>query len=140
MRLSLAFIMPESTEAQDWIAHKVKAAKLGEKLRQTILIILPEIKEIPNIKGAFITYAIGEDNEDTVVVIRSDGPFWSLGFYRGRELPDPDGLLKGNGRLHAAAIIAGRADVESGALRTLLESAYAAALKRKEARGKENST
>ena len=47
--------MPESTEAQDWIAHKGKAAKLGEKLRQTILNILPEIKEVPNLKAAFIT-------------------------------------------------------------------------------------
>ena len=79
--------MPESTEAQDWIAHKGKAAKLGEKLRQTILTVLPNIKEIPNIKGAFITYAIGDDYEDTVVVMRSDGPVWSLGFYRGRDPP-----------------------------------------------------
>jgi hypothetical protein len=134
MRLSLALIMPESTEAQDWMAHKGKAAKLGEKLRQTILTILPDINEIPNLKGAFITYAIGDDYEDTVIVIRSDGPLWSIGFYRGRELPDPEGLLKGNGRLHAAAIIAGRADVESGALRALIESAYDAALKRKEER------
>ena len=126
--------MPESTEAQDWIAHKGKAAKLGEKLRQTILTVLPNIKEIPNIKGAFITYAIGDDYEDTVVVMRSDGPVWSLGFYRGRELPDPEGLLQGNGRLHAAAIIAGKADVESEALRALIESAYGTALKRKEER------
>jgi len=131
--------MPESTEAQDWIAHKGKAAKLGEKLRQTILNILPDIKEVPNLKGGFITYAIGDDNEDTVVVIRSDGPIWSIGFNRGRELSDPEGLLKGNGRLHAAAIIAGRADVESGALRALIESAYDAALKRKEAREKAGS-
>jgi hypothetical protein len=134
--MPLALTMPESTEAQDWIAHKGKAAKLGEKLRQTILTILPDIKEVPNLKGGFITYAIGDDNEDAVVVIRSDGPIWSIGFYRGRELPDPEGLLKGNGRLHAAAIIAGRADVESEALHTLLLAAYDAALGRKEARQK----
>ena len=131
--------MPELTEAQDWIAHKGKAAKLGEKLRQTILTILPDIIEIPNPKGGFITYAIGENSEDTVIVIRSDGPVWSVGFYRGRQLPDPNGLLKGNGRLHAAAIIAGRTDVESEALRTLIESAYDAALRRKEEREKKGS-
>ena len=132
-------IMPETSEAQDWIAHKGKAAKLGEKLRQAILTILPDITEIPNIKGAFITYGIGEDYQDTVVVIRSDGPIWSLGFYRGRELPDPNGLLKGNGRLHAVAMIAGRSDVESEALRTLLLAAYDAALERKRARLKDGS-
>ena len=123
--------MPEISTVQDWIAHKGKAAKLGEKLRQTILTILPDIRETPNLKAAFITYAIGDDHEDTVVIIRSDGPVWSLGFYRGRELPDPNGLLTGNGRLHAAVSIAGRADVESEALRTLLMAAYEAALKRK---------
>jgi hypothetical protein len=126
--------MPEMSTAQDWIAHKGKAAKLGEKLRQTILTILPDIKEIPNLKASFITYAIGDDYEDTVVIIRSDGPAWSVGFYRGRELPDPAGLLGGNGRLHAAVNIAGRADVESEALRTLLMMAHEAALKRKEER------
>jgi hypothetical protein len=127
--------MPEPTTAQDWIAHKGKAAKLGEKLRQTILTILPDIVEVPNIKAGFITYGVGEDYEDSVVVIRSDGPFWTLGFYRGRELPDPDGLLQGNGRLHAAAIIAGRADVESDSLRNLVLAAHEAALKRKKERG-----
>ena len=120
--------------AQDWIAHKGKAAKLGEKLRQTILTILPDIKEVPNLKAAFITYAIGDDYEDTIVIIRSDGPAWSIGFYRGRELPDPEGLLSGNGRLHAAVNIAGRADVESEAFKSLLIAAYEAALKRKEER------
>jgi Domain of unknown function (DU1801) len=128
--------MPEPSEAQDWIAHKGKAAKLGEKLRQMILTTLPDVTEMPNIKAAFVSYVIGEDHDDTVVLIRSDGPFWSLGFYRGRELPDPNGLLKGNGRVHAAAVIAGRADVESEALRTLLLTAYDAAVKRKEARQK----
>lgn len=126
--------MPEPATAQDWIAHKGKAAKLGEKLRQTILAILPDIEEIPNIKAGFISYGVGGEYEDTVVIIRSDGPVWTLGFYRGRELPDPDGLLQGNGRLHAATIIAGRADVESEALRDLLLAAHGAALKRKKDR------
>jgi hypothetical protein len=126
--------MPEPTTAQDWIAHKGKAAKLGEKLRQTIMAILPDIVEVPNFKAGFISYGVGADYEDTVVVIRSDGPVWSMGFYRGRDLPDPEGLLKGNGRLHAAAVIAGRADLESGALRDLLLAANRVALERKKNR------
>lgn len=134
MPSSLVRPMPEPSTAQDWIAHKGKAAKLGEKLRQAILTILPDIVEAPNLKAGFISYGVGEDYEDTVVIIRSDGPVWSLGFYRGRELPDPHGLLKGNGRLHAAAIIAGRADVESEALRDLLLAANEAALRRKRER------
>ncbi len=88
----------------------------------------------PEPQGRFHILWVGTGYEDTVVIIRSDGPVWSLGFYRGRELPDPNGLLKGNGRLHAAAIIAGRADVESEALRELLLAANEAALQRKRAR------
>ncbi|MGD0819016.1 MAG: hypothetical protein ABR986_11585 [Methanomassiliicoccales archaeon] len=123
--------MSEPSTAQDWIAHKGKAAKLGLTLRQTILNILPDITETLDLKAAMVSYGIGDRYEDTVVIIRSDGPIWSLGFYRGRELPDPNRLLSGNGRLHAAVNIAGRADVESEALKTLIIAAYEAALERK---------
>jgi hypothetical protein len=123
--------MSVPSTAQDWIAHKGKAAKLGLTLRQTILNMLPDIRETLDLKAAMVSYGISEAYEDTVVIIRSDGPFWSLGFYRGRELPDPKGLLTGNGRLHAAVIIAGRADVESEGLKDLIMAAYEAALRRK---------
>jgi hypothetical protein len=131
--------MPETSTAQEWIAHKGKAAKLGLTLRQTILNILPDIKETLDLKAAMVSYGLGAEYEDTVVIIRSDGPVWSLGFYRGRELPDPDRLLRGNGRLHAVVNIAGRADVESEALKALLLAAYGKALERKELRGKSSS-
>lgn len=130
----LADIMPETSTAQEWIAHKGKASKLGLTLRQTILDILPDINETLDLKASIISYGIGEGYENTVVIIRSDGPVWSLGFYRGRELPDPNQLLSGNGRLHAVVKITGRADVESEGLKTLIQEAYAAALRRKETR------
>ncbi len=134
MPLSLMRIVPETSTAKEWIAHKGKAAKLGLTLRQTILNILPDVKETLDLKAAMVSYGLGPEYEDTVIILRSDGPAWSLGFYRGRELPDPNRLLRGNGRLHAAVSIAGRADVESEALKVLLKEAYRRALERKELR------
>jgi hypothetical protein len=130
MPWSLEHIMPE-TSAQDWITHKGKASKLGLVVRQTILDEMPGIKENLDLKGSFVTYGIGDGHEDTVVIIRSAGQTWTIGFYRGRELPDPERLLGGGGRLHAAVIVGRRADIESEAMKDLLKEAYAAAVKRK---------
>ena len=44
----------------------------------------------------------------------------------------PESVLSGNGRSHAVAVIAGRADADSESLRTLLKEAYAAAIRRKD--------
>jgi hypothetical protein len=83
-------------------------------------------------KAGLLAYMVGEGYKGTVVVLRHSKAGWTIGFYRGRELPDPDGILSGNGRSHAVAVIAGRADADSESLRTLLKEAYAAAIRRKD--------
>jgi hypothetical protein len=133
MPWSLEHIMPE-TSTQDWITHKGKASNLGLAVRQTILDMMPDVKETLDLKGSFVTYAIGDGHEDLVVIIRSAGQTWTIGFYRGRELPDPQQLLGGAGRLHAAIVVGRRADIESEAMKELLREAYAAAVKRKDER------
>jgi hypothetical protein len=124
--------MAEMTAAEEWIAHMGKASKLGLHIRSVILTVIPEAEEVVDEKASLLAYMVGEGYKGTVVVLRHSRTGWSIGFYRGRELPDPNGLLAGNGRLHAVVNIAGRADAESDALKTLLRGAYAAAIKRKE--------
>ena len=49
----------------------------------------------------------------------------NVGFFRGAELPDPDGLLEGNGRFMRHVKLRPNAVVDSDALKKLIESAYA---------------
>jgi hypothetical protein len=124
--------MVEMSAAEEWIAHMGKASKLGLHIRSVILNVIPGAEEVVDEKGSLLAYMVGEGYKGTVVVLRHSRTGWAIGFYRGRELPDPNGLLTGNGRMHAVVNLSGRADADSEALKTLLRDAYAAAIKRKE--------
>ena len=126
--------MPDMTPGEEWLANKGKASKLGMQIRSVIVSTIPDAEEVMDEKVGLLAYMVGEGYKGTVVVLRHSRTGWTIGFYRGRELPDPEGLLSGNGRSNAVVIIAGRADAESEALKTLLREAYSAAMKRKEAK------
>ncbi len=49
----------------------------------------------------------------------------NVGFFRGAELPDPDGLLEGTGRFMRHVKLAPERSVDEPALRRLIEAAYA---------------
>ena len=127
--------MIDMTPGEEWLANKGKASKLGMQIRSVIVRTIPDAEEVMDEKVGLLAYMVEEGYKGTVVVLRHSRTGWTIGFYRGRELPDPEGLLSGNGRSNAVAIIAGRADAESEALKTLLKEAYSAAMKRKEAKG-----
>jgi hypothetical protein len=123
--------MAEMSAGEEWIAHLGKASKLGLHIRSVILDVIPGAEEVVDEKASLLAYMVGEGYKGTVVVLRHSRTGWSIGFYRGRGLPDPNGLLSGNGRSHAVVNIAGRADADSEALKTLLREAFAAAIERK---------
>ncbi len=124
--------MADLSPGEEWIAHMGKASKLGLQIRSVIMSVIPDTEEVVDDKAGLLAYMVGEGYKGTVVVLRHSRTGWTIGFYRGRELPDPAGLLTGNGRMHAVVNVAGRADAESEALKALLIEAYAAAIKRKE--------
>jgi hypothetical protein len=68
------------------------------------------------------------------VVCVADAPFCyvgaykahaSVGFFRGSELPDPAGLLEGNGKLMRHVKIRRESPVDEAALSRLIDEAYA---------------
>jgi hypothetical protein len=48
----------------------------------------------------------------------------NVGFFRGAELPDPDGLLEGDGRFMRHVKLGPGREVDAAALTDLIESAY----------------
>ena len=49
----------------------------------------------------------------------------NVGFFRGAEIADPDGLLVGNGKLMRHVKLRPGEDIDAGALTRLIETAYA---------------
>ncbi len=48
----------------------------------------------------------------------------NVGFFRGAELADPDGLLEGTGKIMRHVKLRSQSDVDTQALKRLIESAY----------------
>ena len=57
----------------------------------------------------------------------------NVGFFRGAELPDPDGLLEGTGKFMRHVKLRPDRDIDATALRELIETAYADMQRRLEA-------
>ena len=49
----------------------------------------------------------------------------NVGFFRGAVIPDPDGLLEGSGKFMRHVKLEPERDIDAGALRKLIEIAYA---------------
>ena len=73
-------------------------------------------------------------HDDGAVVCLGDAPFASVsafrnhvnvGFYHGASLPDPAGLLEGSGKRMRHVKLRPESEVDTSALRALIEAAYA---------------
>jgi hypothetical protein len=49
----------------------------------------------------------------------------NVGFFRGAEIADPEGLLEGTGRFMRHVKLRPEEDIDAGALRSLIQTAYA---------------
>jgi len=69
--------------------------------RAYLLNTCPELIEELDEPSRIIVYRIAPGNDGIVFTLIPSRAGVKLGFYRGRTLPDPEGLLQGNGKVHA---------------------------------------
>jgi len=74
---------------------------LLQKARTFVLNVCPELIEELDEPSRIIVYRIAPGNDGIVFTLIPSSAGVKLGFYRGRTLPDPEGLLQGNGKVHA---------------------------------------
>ena len=96
------------------------------RLRQLIFGNLPDVKEQLDLPAKMIAYCYGQKYNELVCVLIPSKKGLKLGFYRGIDLPDPDNLLKGTGKLSRYAEIMCAEDIRTKALTRLLKEAYKA--------------
>ena len=97
---------------------------LAAGTRALLLSVMPNVVEVPWPRQRVIGYGVGPKKMSEhfcYVAVHKDHV--NLGFNYGAELPDPDGLLQGPGKLLRHAKINTTEDLSSPALRRLLEVA-----------------
>lgn len=96
------------------------------KLRDILYENLPEVQEQIDIPARMIAFSYGPRYAEMICTIIPSQKGLKLGFYKGTDLPDPDNLLKGNGKISRYVEIKKTEDIGSNALITLVKEAFAA--------------
>ena len=99
---------------------------LANKLGSFLINHLPDIQEIPDVPGNILGYGYGPGYKDTICAIIPSKKGVKLGFYKGVELPDPQKLLTGTGKVHKYVAINSETDIDNPALLHLLQAALKA--------------
>ena len=94
---------------------------LGFQLRKFLLKELKQITEYPDGPANIIGYGFGPGYKALVCTIIPSKKGIKLGFYKGSELPDPRKLLTGSGKVHRYVEIKSKDDIQSPAIKKLLE-------------------
>ncbi len=96
------------------------------RLREMLFANLPGITEQIDIPAKMIMYCYGQKYAEMVCTIIPSKKGLKLGFYKGVDLPDPDNLLEGMGKISRYLEISSAKQVNSAPLKKLLANALAA--------------
>src|SRR5262245_13297350 len=100
------------------------ARELAYQLRKLVVNVLPNVVEVPWPKMRMASYGVGpKKKSEHFCYIFAQTDDVNLGFYYGADLPDPEGLLQGTGKLLRHVKIREPKAIRSRALRRLLEVA-----------------
>ena len=110
-------------------------SSLGLHLREFLLAQLDGGIETPDLSASMIAYGYGTGYIDTICTIIPSKKGIKLGLYRGSELPDPEKLLTGSGKVHRYVEIKSEEDLRNRALKQLMKEAIKSWKARKQTKG-----
>lgn len=103
---------------------------LAEELLTFLYCVLPDAQEEVDLPANMIAFGYGPGYKGMVCTVIFSKKELKLGIYKGTELPDPEHLLEGTGKVHKYVAIRTPADIRRPALAALLGEAVAACRKR----------
>lgn len=106
--------------------YEERISVLGFQLRDFLLRELKAIIEYPDGPANIIGYGYGPGYKDLICTIIPSKKGIKLGFYKGTELPDPQKLLTGTGKVHKYVEIKSEKDIKNPAVKKLLTAALKA--------------
>ncbi len=101
-----------------------RVRRLATRTRALIRDVMPDVVEVPWTRQRVVGYGVGPRKmSEHFCYIAFHKNHVNLGFNYGSELPDPEGLLQGPGKLLRHVKISSPEDLSNPALRRLLEVA-----------------
>jgi hypothetical protein len=118
-------IIMENSEFESVIAsYSAEIQQLARLSRDLIYTVLPETVEVVWQKQKTVGYGTGAKKmTEQFSWLAPASKHITFGFYYGAELPDPEQLLEGSGKLLRHVKIRSEQDLAKAALRELLEHA-----------------
>ena len=96
------------------------------KIREILFANLPDIIEQIDLPARMIVYCYGQKYIEMICTIIPSKKGLKLGFYKGVDLPDPEGLLEGTGKISRYVEIKSDKQIDSTAIIQLIEKALEA--------------
>ncbi len=115
--------MEPTNKADDFLSqYNEQVFTNATMLRKAIIATLPNIIEQVDIPAKMIAYCYGQKYSELICTIIPSKKSLKLGFNWGTELPDPEYLLEGNGKISRYVVIKSQEQVKSKAIKDLLVS------------------
>ncbi len=119
--------MAEDKKIHEFLSqYKLPVYNAALQLRKIILPKLPGIIEQIDLPAKMIAYCYGQKYIEMICTIIPSRKGIKLGFYKGADLPDPQHLLQGTGKISRYVEIKAGEKINSKAVTELLKNALAA--------------
>jgi hypothetical protein len=114
------------TVRQLLIPYSEQVQSLVEQLRKLIFSVLPDIKEDADLPAKLLAYSYGPGYKHVICTIILSRNGAKLGIFNATQLPDPDKLLQGAGKVHKHVVINEPKDIKNPGVEALLKEALKA--------------
>jgi hypothetical protein len=119
--------MPKHTDIEAFLAsYPAEVTDLAHAARRLLAGALPGAEETLDQSARVIGFSYGPGYKGTVCALILSKTGVKIGLFRGSELPDPKGLLRGSGKVHRHVALETLADLKQPGLKPLLKAALAA--------------
>lgn len=105
-------------------SYDPSVADLVLKIRDVLLSELEGIQEEIDISGRMVGYGFGKGYSNLICTFILSKKGLKVGFYKGTELNDPEGLLDGRGNVHKYVAISQISDINNPAFHQLIKDAH----------------
>jgi hypothetical protein len=128
--------MPDATDIESFLApYPPEVRDVALAAREFLAEALPGAAETLDSSAKLFAYGYGPGYKGLVCTLLLSRTGVKLGIARGSELPDPEQLLQGGGKVHRHVQLRRTADLKQPGLKQLLKAALTAWKKKAEVNG-----
>jgi hypothetical protein len=105
--------------------YSPEVQKLALAARKLVLKLVPKAIEMVDTKSKVIGFGFGRGYKDMICSLMPAKTWVTLGIAWGAELPDPQGLMEGAGKVHRHVKLKSESGLKAPALEALLKASLA---------------